>query len=156
MKITSINNTSNTNFNGKFIYSPTVRRILNQSETSSIKNFEKLLEKSEKVNDSLVFKLEEKNKVRMVADNIIKVKEYILKIFNEKTSNEDSFTIVDSCDIYASQELIDADNKKILGILTNFIEDTYYSSKENKEEEKDNIQQKTKDEIIKTLDENKG
>ena len=149
MHITPLDSTPKTNFNGKLIDSPTLKRVFKQSEEASIQRFKKLMKHSEQVNDNLIFKLDEKNKVKMISDNIIKIKEYILKIFNEKTANEDTFTIVDSCDLYASQERIDEDNKKILGILTDFIKETYYSPKKE-------ISQRVCDGIIKTIEENKG
>ena len=41
----------------------------------------------------------------------------------------------------------------VLGVLTDFIEKTYYSPEGKKDEDK--IQQKVKDEILKVLEENK-
>ena len=72
MFISPIKNTPKTNFNGKFLYSSTVRRVLNQSETSSIIKFENLLEKTEKIDDGLIFKLGITEKINMIADNIKK------------------------------------------------------------------------------------
>lgn len=153
MFISPIKNTPKTNFNGKFLYTPTVRRVLNQSEKSSIIKFENLLEKTEKIDDGLIFKLGIAEKFNMIADNIKKTTEYILTIFNEKTSQEDSFIIEDSQDLYSTKERIEKNKKMVLGVLTDFIEKTYYSPEGKKDEDK--IQQKVKDEILKVLEENK-
>jgi hypothetical protein len=127
----------NTNFKGRVIDSPALKKITKNADKETLKTFSELVKKIENTNDNMVFKFNiERPRYKMLSDNIRVITDFVLNKLDTKTGKEDTFTIEERYDSYSRPETNEKRYSDILKIFIKHFNEEVYPEKEIVEKNK--------------------
>lgn len=132
MRVNSINNNYNTNFNGRIQSSPILNEIKGYANKASVERFEKMAERIAKFDDGLVFDFTKTKSYKMSANEVATIFNYNLLKTNERNKKVDQiYTVQENINTYSTFETIKQRKAMILDIITNFFNEQVYPEKQS-------------------------
>jgi hypothetical protein len=134
------------NFKGNVLYSPALRTMTSKANRQTQQAFDELVKNIETKQDNLIFKFNiEKPKYKMLADNILKITNYVLTKIDSVTGQTDTFTVEETEGSYTIKRNDEERFSEILDVFVKYINEEVYPTEKK---EKSNYQDIFKSKIL--------